>query len=159
MSHPLFTHRVPGPCNTCWEEVQYRLANLEDLAVVETHRNFITKSKKEKVIFEGRKPRQLRLVAMRDAERAAEAEVQADAEAGEARDLPNPQGTPGKENVTTMEYVRGLWVQSKAMAVGMRSPDSLRGKEFAEMDATVKVLRLSMDREDFAAVAREMDAG
>jgi hypothetical protein len=128
---------------------------LEDAAVVETHQKFIARSKRDKVIFEGRKPRQLQLVAMRDAEREAEAH----AEGGEENDIPISQGTPGKENVTTMEYVRGLWVQSKAMAAGMRSPDSLKGKEFGELDAAVTVRRLSLDREDFPVVAPEMDPG
>lgn len=150
MSHPLHTHRIRGPCDTCWEQAQRRLATLEDTAVVETHQTFIAKAKRDKVIFEGKRPRTLRLVAQREAEKAA---------AMQNLDAPtSPE--PAKENATTMDYMRGLWEQSKAMAASVKSPDSLRGKEGFEIDVIASNKHLSLDNPDSSfVIATEAEPG
>lgn len=123
LSHPLHTHRIHGLCEACCEESRLRLAELDDAAGAEVQRTFVGRARRDKVIFEGKKPRQLQLIHIRDTERLEKAQAVAAAEAAMAS---SPPLSPisAKDSASTLNYMRGLWTST--MEVGLRSPNSPR---------------------------------
>ena len=122
MTHPLFTHRVRSLCDECWQQSERRMAELEASVLGETHHQFVLKAKRDKVVFEGRRPRQLQLVAMRDAERAVERAVPplTPPKPAPTQSVEESQTSTSpvsiKTTASTISYVRGLWEQTRTFS-------------------------------------------